>query len=274
MDQSDSKPSDSKPSDSNPSDLNPSDLNPSDSNPSDSNSTRASNLRLLRLLQLVSPSLPVGAYSYSEGIETLTQAGSIDSRDRLQHWLTQELAVGAARLEGAIVVRAYRALQTPDFQAQLEYWNHWYGAARETEELRNQSLQMGRSMLKVLQGLEANVDSSVDSSVDSHGAMSSGVVWHFPIAFAIASVMWDLSLRDALLGYFQSWSSNLIAAGIKLIPLGQTDGQRIAWAMQDEIAQAVETVLGLGDEDLGSCGWGIAIASMQHETLYSRLFRS
>ncbi len=227
------------------------------------------NLRLLRLLQLVSPSLPVGAYSYSEGLETLTQAGSIDSRDRLQHWLTQELAVGAARLEGAIVVRAYRSLQSPDGQAQLEYWNHWYGAARETEELRNQSLQMGRSMVKVLQGLEG-----LESSVDPHGAMSSGVVWHFPIAFAIAAVMWDLSLNDALLGYFQSWSSNLIAAGIKLIPLGQTDGQRIAWAMQEEIAQAVETVLGLSDEALGSCGWGVAIASMQHETLYSRLFRS
>jgi urease accessory protein len=223
-------------------------------------------LRLLRLLQLVSPSLPVGAYSYSEGLETLTQAGTIDSRETLQHWLTQELVVGAARLEGAIVVRAYRSLQLPDGQDQLEYWNHWYGAARETEELRNQSLQMGRSMLKVLQGLE--------SSVEPHKVMSSSVVWHFPIAFAIAAVMWDLSLSDALLGYFQSWSSNLIAAGIKLIPLGQTDGQRMTWAMQDEIAGAVQTVLRLEDDALGSCGWGIAIASMQHETLYSRLFRS
>jgi urease accessory protein len=233
------------------------------------------NLQLLRLLQLVSPSLPVGAYSYSEGLETLTQAGTIDSRETLQHWLTQELAVGAARLEGAIVVRAYRILkdstQISDSQAQLQYWNHWYGAARETEELRNQSLQMGRSMLKILQGLDSRVE---PHAAIPNSAMSSGIVWHFPIAFAIATVMWDISLSDAVLGYFQSWSSNLIAAGIKLIPLGQTDGQRISWAMQNEIVQAVQQVLDLDDDDLGSCSWGVAIASMQHETLYSRLFRS
>jgi urease accessory protein len=239
------------------------------------NSSVTPNLQILRLLQLVSPSLPVGAYSYSEGLETLTQAGTIDSRETLQHWLTQELAVGAARLEGAIVVRAYRVLkdstQISEAQAQLQYWNHWYGAARETEELRNQSLQMGRSMLKVLQGLDANVE--LHPAIP-HPAMSSGIVWHFPIAFAIAAVMWEIPLSEALLGYFQSWSSNLIAAGIKLIPLGQTDGQRISWTLQQEITQAVEQVLDLDDEALGSWGWGIALASMQHETLYSRLFRS
>jgi urease accessory protein len=231
-----------------------------------SNFAVSQSLPLLRLLQLVSPSLPVGAYSYSEGLETLTQLGTIHSRETLHHWLTQELRIGAARLEGAIVVRAYRTLQeNPDYQ-QLQYWNHWYGAARETEELRNQSLQMGRSMLKVLQGLDCNL-----GDLELH---CSGSVWHFPIAFAIAAVQWEIPLSDALLGYFQSWSSNLIAAGIKLIPLGQTDGQRLGWALQDEITGAMQTVLDLPDDELGSCSWGVAIASMHHETLYSRLFRS
>jgi urease accessory protein len=231
-----------------------------------SNFSVSQSISLLRLLQLVSPSLPVGAYSYSEGLETLTQLGTIDSRETLHHWLTQELRMGAARLEGAIVVRAYRALQEKPDYIQLQYWNHWYGAARETEELRNQSLQMGRSMLKVLQGLDCDL-----AALDLE---CGGSVWHFPIAFAIAAVQWEIPLPDALLGYFQSWSSNLIAAGIKLIPLGQTDGQRLGWALQDEIAIAVQTVLDLPDEELGSCGWGVAIASMHHETLYSRLFRS
>lgn len=225
----------------------------------------AQSLRLLRLLQLVSPSLPVGAYSYSEGLETLTQTGSIADRDTLQHWLRQELQVGAAQMEGAMVVRAYRALQGEDAMLGLRYWNQWYGAVRETEELRNQSLQMGRSMMKVLQGL--------DSSGDFDRLLLEER-WHFPIAFAIAAVAWEIALPDALLGYFQSWSSNLIAAGIKLIPLGQTDGQRIGWAMQEPIAAAVLAVLALEDDDLGSCGWGVALASMQHEVLYSRLFRS
>ena len=232
--------------------------------------TVAQSLRLLRLLQLVSPSLPVGAYSYSEGLETLTQIGSIHDRKTLQHWLEQELRVGAAQMEGAIVVRAYRALQGEDAVVGLRYWNQWYEAARETEELRNQSLQMGRSMMKVLQGLEA----SGDFDRLRLEPMLLEERWHFPIAFAIAAVAWEIALPDVLLGYFQSWSSNLIAAGIKLIPLGQTDGQRISWSMQEPIAAAVVAVMALDDDDLGSCSWGVALASMQHETLYSRLFRS
>ena len=232
--------------------------------------TVAQSLRLLRLLQLVSPSLPVGAYSYSEGLETLTQTGSMDDRDTLQHWLSQELWVGAAQMEGAVMVRAYRTLQEKDAMVGLRYWNQWYGAARETEELRNQSLQMGRSMMKVLQGLE----SSGDFDRPLLDPLLLEKRWHFPIAFAIVAVAWEIALSDALLGYFQSWSSNLIAAGIKLIPLGQTDGQRIGWAMQEPIAVAVLAVLAVEDDDLGSCGWGVALASMQHETLYSRLFRS
>ena len=236
--------------------------------------TIAQSLRLLRLLQLVSPSLPVGAYSYSEGLEALTQTGEVCDRDTLQHWLGQELEVGAARMEGAIVVRAYRALQDDDVMIGLRYWNQWYGAARETEELRNQSLQMGRSMMKVLQGLEGSGD--FDRVLWEPLVLQRLLEerWHFPIAFAIVAVAWDIVLPDALLGYFQSWSSNLIAAGIKLIPLGQTDGQRIGCAMQKPIAEAVLNVLVLDDDNLGNCSWGVALASMQHETLYSRLFRS
>lgn len=236
--------------------------------------TVAQSLRLLRLLQLVSPSLPVGAYSYSEGLETLTQTGRVCDRETLQHWLGQELEVGAARMEGAIVVRAYRTLQDDDGMTGLRYWNQWYGAARETEELRNQSLQMGRSMMKVLQGLESSGD--FDRLLWDPLQLQQRLEerWHFPIAFAIVAVAWEIGLPDALLGYFQSWSSNLIAAGIKLIPLGQTDGQRIGYAMQNPIAEAVLNVLALDDDDLGSCSWGVALASMQHETLYSRLFRS
>lgn len=99
---------------------------------------------LLCLLQLASPTLPVGAYSYSEGLETLVENGTIQDRATLQHWLESELRYGAIRLEGAVMVRAYRSVKTGDLK-ELSYWNSWLSAARETEELRASSWQMGRS---------------------------------------------------------------------------------------------------------------------------------
>lgn len=229
----------------------------------DMNSELQASTQLLRLLQLVSPSLPIGAYSYSEALETLTQAGTIATRAQLQHWIEADLRYGAARLDGAIVVRVVRALQTePVDWAIVQSWNDWYGAARETEELRNQSLQMGRSLFKVLKSLDPRLHCPLEGALQ------------LPIVFAIAIHTWGIDLNLALLGYFQSWSSNLIAAGIKLIPLGQTDGQRLQWSLQPAIEAAVTTVVSLEDDELMTCGWGLAIASMQHEKLYSRLFRS
>ena len=104
---------------------------------------------LLYLLQLVSPALPVGAYSYSEGLETLVENNIIDDSQSLQHWLTQELRYGAIRLESAVMLRAYHAVEEQDLSA-LSYWNHWLSAARETEELRAQSQQMGGSLMRLL----------------------------------------------------------------------------------------------------------------------------
>lgn len=104
---------------------------------------------LLCLLQLASPALPVGAYSYSEGLETLVNTGTIGNEQSLKHWLEQELRYGAIRLEAAVMVRAYQSAQLDDTQA-LGYWNNWLSALRETEELRQQSWQMGRSLIRLL----------------------------------------------------------------------------------------------------------------------------
>lgn len=108
---------------------------------------------LLHLLQLASPALPVGAFSYSEGLETLVDQGTINDKQGLQHWLTQELRYGAIRIEAAVMVRAERAMQLEDKSA-LIYWNHWLSAARETAELRSSSWQMGRSLIKLLLEVE------------------------------------------------------------------------------------------------------------------------
>ncbi len=220
---------------------------------------------LLRLLQLASPALPVGAYSYSEGLEALAEAGRLSDREALEGWLVQELRHGAIRVETAVMVRAYRACQLDDWDG-LSHWNRWLSAARETEELRLQSLQMGRSLLRLLQDLH------LVELPQSIGLQKDGC--HFAIAFALAAVRWQIDLPSAMLGYLHSWVSNLVNVGVKLIPLGQTAGQQLLLQLQPAIEGAVEAILLLQDDDLGSCSWGLALASMAHETQYSRLFRS
>ena len=220
---------------------------------------------LLRLLQLASPALPVGAYSYSEGLEALAEAGRLSDRDALESWLLQELRYGAIRVETAVMVRAYRACQLDDWDG-LGNWNRWLSAARETEELRHQSLQMGRSLLRLLQDLHL-VELPQSLALQKEGC-------HFALAFALAAVRWQIDLPSAMLGYLHSWASNLVNVGVKLIPLGQTAGQQLLLQLQPTIECAVEEVLLLQDDDLGSCSWGLALASMAHETQYSRLFRS
>ncbi|XGV96245.1 MAG: urease accessory protein UreF [Leptolyngbya sp. BL-A-14] len=219
---------------------------------------------MLHLLQLASSALPVGAYSYSEGIEALVEAGSLADSIALETWMIQELQLGAIRIEAAVMVRSYQACQSNDWQ-QIIDWNHWLSAARETEELRLQSLQMGRSLLRLLHDLQV---------LEQQPTLLHGDGCHFAIAFALAAVRWQIDLQSALLGYLHSWASNLVNAGVKLIPLGQTAGQQLLLQLKPVIQQTVQTVLTLPDEDLSSCSWGLSLASMKHETQYSRLFRS
>lgn len=226
-----------------------------------------SEVNLLRLLQLTSPALPVGAYSYSEGLEFLVHSGKVCDRNSLEHWLIQELRYGAVRLEAAVMVRAYRAIAAQNFD-QLIYWNRWLSAARETEELRSQSLQMGRSLLRLFQDLHPEAVEPLQlNSLQQDGC-------NFAIAFGLVANYWEIEVRSLVLGYLQSWAANLISAGVKLIPLGQTAGQQLLMNLSPIIENASETILELQDDDLFSCGWGLALASMAHETQYSRLFRS
>jgi len=226
--------------------------------------TGLSGARLLRLLQLASPALPVGAYSYSEGLETLVTLGQLPDAASLQHWIEQELAVGAMRLEAAAMARVYEAAIAPDLPA-LRYWNQWLSALREAEELRLQSWQMGRSLYRLL--LELNPD--LGPLLEACGESS-----NFAVVYAIAAAHWQIDPRSTLLSYLHSWASNLVNAGVKLIPLGQTAGQRLLLDLGPAIAQATDEAIALPPEEFGACSWGAAIACMAHETLYTRLFRS
>lgn len=219
---------------------------------------------LLCLLQLASPALPVGAYSYSEGLETLVENGTIANHTNLKHWLEAELRYGAIRLEAAIMVRAYQSVKVGDFKA-LSYWNMWLSAARETEELRASSWQMGRSLIQLLGKLLPQIMPIVNGV---------GNPCNYAIAFGIAAAHWDININAALLGYLHSWASNLVTAGVKLIPLGQTVGQQLMLELQGLLSAAAVEILALEDDKLGCCSWGLSLASMMHETQYTRLFRS
>lgn len=221
---------------------------------------------LLQLLQLASPVLPVGAYSYSDGLETLVDTGVIVNQQSLQQWLEQELNYGAIQLETAVMVRSYRSCCNQDLAA-LSYWNAWLTAAKETAELREQSWQMGNSLIRLLLDLE-------DLTSIQDFASAVGHPCNYAIAFGIGAASWQIELNSTVLGYLHSWATNLIGAGVKLIPLGQTTGQKLLLNLNQNIVLAAQEIVTLHDEDLSSCGWGLSLASMAHETQYTRLFRS
>ncbi|BAY39902.1 urease accessory protein UreF [Nostoc sp. NIES-2111] len=218
----------------------------------------------LHILQLASSALPVGAYSYSEGLETLVENGAVANQATLQQWLEGELRYGAIRLEAAVMVRAMQAATTGDIEA-LHYWNLWLSAARETQELRNSSWQMGRSLIQLL----GKIQPQIQPFADAVGNPS-----NYAIAFGIAAAHWQIDISAALLGYLHSWATNLITAGVKLIPLGQTTGQELLLQLQPLISHTAIEIISLKDEEIACCSWGLSLASMQHETQYTRLFRS
>lgn len=218
----------------------------------------------LSILQLTSPALPVGAYSYSEGLETLVEQGIIVNQQNLQGWLTSQLRYGAIKIEAAVMIRAYKSVKIGDLEA-LAHWNRWLSAARETEELRTSSWQMGRSLIQLLGKLQPEI-LSITNNIGSQ--------CNYAIAFGIAAAHWQIDIKAALLGYLHSWASNLITAGVKIIPLGQTAGQMLLLDLQELVSVVGVEILALEDDDLACCTWGLSLASMQHETQYTRLFRS
>ncbi|MEG4281098.1 urease accessory protein UreF [Microcoleus sp. MON1_C1] len=236
------------------------------------------NNQLLCLLQLAFA--PVGAYSYSEGIESLVETGAIDSEITLKNWLENSLQFGAVRVEAAVVVRALRAAKIGDLTA-LNYWNAWATATKETEELRLQSWQMGRTLVRLLLDLrevklsrrESPVASGLTTIVKEFVESASNQC-NFAIGFGIAAANWQIEEEAAVLGYLYSWAANLASAGVKLIPLGQTAGQQLLLDLQSQISCTAQEVLKLEDDEIASCSWGLALASMAHETQYTRLFRS
>lgn len=220
--------------------------------------------RLLRLLQLTSPSLPVGAYSYSEGLEQAVAAGQVADVSALHAWLKDALLYGGVQLEAALLLRAYEAWRKGDHPA-WRYWDEWLTASRESEEMRMQSLEMGRALLKLLVELHP-------APAEAHGLLQHPC--NFVTVFALAAAHWSIPPEETVIGYLHGWTANLVSAGVKLVPLGQTAGQRLLWSLQGVIEEAAGIALTIEDHFLAVANWGQTLVSMAHETQYSRLFRS
>jgi urease accessory protein len=217
----------------------------------------------VRLFQLISPSLPVGAYAYSQGIEWAVEAGWIRDGADLTGWLRGLLGDALARVDLPLLLRQHQAWQQGDV-ATVDRWNAVLLACRESAELRAEEHNRGRALAALLQELGIRVPGGDWSTV--RPTQIAG--------FALAAATWGIPARDAALGYAWSWLENQVLGGVKAIPLGQSAGQRMLLALAQALPAAVDRALALPDEEIGACNPALAIASSRHETQYTRLFRS
>lgn len=222
---------------------------------------------LLHLMWLASPALPVGGFSYSEGLEAAVDSGRVTDEASAGAWLVQQLELVLARSELPLLVQAHAAWQAGDADriAALQAWHH---ATRETAELRLQSEQMGRSLVDWLR----NSAWAADARIDTLAALPPAPGW--PLAFALATVLAGADARDAAQAFAFGWAENMVQAAMKAVPLGQAAAQRMLARLADAIPAAVERALATPDAARQAFAPMLAVLSAQHETQYSRLFRS
>lgn len=220
---------------------------------------------LLQLIWLASPALPVGGFSYSEVFESAVERAGIATESLASDWLDDQLHLTLARGDLAVIAQAIPAWRESDLQ-RLAQLNDWVLQTRETSELRLQAEQMGRSLLDWLR--------NHDGSNPDHIAACARMQPTYPVAFSLAASQTAAAVRDCLLAYAFGWAENMMQAAIKSVPLGQSAGQRILARLARDIPAAVEAALLLPDSERQAFSPMLAILSAQHETQYSRLFRS
>jgi urease accessory protein len=224
---------------------------------------------LLQLMQLASPALPVGGFSYSEALEAAVDAGIVTDEASAQVWLLGQLQLSLSRSDLAVVSKAFGAWQRGDFEHITEL-NAWVTTTRETSELRQQTEQMGRSLCAWMKNRA--VDQSHDQAMAYLAQLAPAPTW--PVAFALAAFNTGAPCREALLSFAFGWAENMMQAALKSVPLGQSAGQRILAALSADIPAAVDHALRLMHSERVAFTPMLAILSAQHETQYSRLFRS
>ncbi|MNJ52514.1 Urease accessory protein UreF [compost metagenome] len=223
----------------------------------------SSDLKLLRLLQLASPSLPVGGFTYSQGLEWAVEAGWVQGAEGFRSWQLQQLEDTLGYLDWPLLARLYQACRYQDSQA-FARWSQFLLANRETAELRLEERQRGMALARMLDGWQLGQAPEWRASLEL--SQLGGMAW--------LAVHWEIPLRDLALGHGYAWLEGAVMAGVKLVPFGQQAAQTLLRDLSEVLPQVLQTALALGDDQLGGGLPLLAIASARHETQYTRLFRS
>lgn len=221
---------------------------------------------LLHLLQFASPALPIGAYSYSQGLEAALESGKVRDAETARAWIIRHLHEVVAQWEAPISWRLMQAWSRRDWRA-VSDWNEKFIASRDSGEFRAETIQMGYSLTKLVAELGiADADTLAHLQGETEVAL--------PTAFACAIAALEIPHDAALLAMLFAWAENQVLVCVKSVPLGQVAGQRMLLSLRAEIEAAARYAQTVGDDDL--CNWapGLSLLSMQHEVQYSRLYRS
>jgi len=223
-------------------------------------------IKLNRLLQLCSANLPVGGFSFSQGLEYATEEGWVNNQKSTFDWIKLNLNESIARTDLALLKRLYQALEQDDFASFITHNQHLI-ACRESSELRLADVAMGKALIRLLKQLDG-----IDS--DPYNELFTQLDSSFVSIFTIAAYLCELDLISAQSGYCWTYLDNQVAAATKLVPLGQTQAQNLLFDLSDKVSDAINIANQLDDADIGASLPRLAMASAWHETQYTRLFRS
>lgn len=218
---------------------------------------------LIRLLHLVSPSLPTGAFSYSQGLEWAVEEGWVGNYSSLKQWLIDSLHQSLARLDIPMLRAMYQACSLENIK-ELEKLCNTLLAFRETQEFVLEEKNRGRAMASLLESL------NLLPALHWKPVVSTSQL----AGYSLAASSWRIPVRQAASGYIWSWLENQTLTGIKIIPLGQTEGQQMLAELTDKISPSIDRGFSLSFDEIGASTPALAIASSLHETQYTRIYRS
>ncbi|NBA95149.1 urease accessory protein UreF [Pseudomonas sp. R5(2019)] len=218
------------------------------------------------LLRLASPQLPIGGYSYSQGLEMAVEMATVVDPASARRWIADQLLLNLARFEAPLLLAHCVAAEAEDWGELLQRCDE-HRASRETRELHLESRQMGYSLKQLLEGLPELDTAARRFLADIHEP-------HLALGWALAARAWQISPQDALAAWLWSWLENQLAVLMKTLPLGQQAAQRLTSELLPLLQQARQIATDLNPQHLGSAAFGLSLASMAHERQYSRLFRS
>ena len=218
------------------------------------------------LLRLASPQLPIGGYSYSQGLEMAVDNGRVTDAQAAARWISDQLLLNLARFEAPLLLAHSRAAEAEDWPT-LRHLCGQHRASRETHELHLESRQMGYSLRQLLEGLP-------EFDAPGRAFLQDTEEPHLALCWALAARAWQIAAEDALAAWLWSWLENQLAVLMKTLPLGQQAAQRLTSELQPHLQRAQQLATTLDPQHYGSAAFGLSLASMAHERQYSRLFRS